>query len=379
MTLRDRSDRPSRWRIGRLGAEAFRNRSARLGLTLTLLAAWSGAALMVYVTERDAAEANYAYTTAMVSDGYTTLLISQSDNAPEAFRWSNCSTLRHHDGVRAVVGLREPELLGLWNADGPAVPVREAVGDVAAFLRATDASSTIQPSTSLVFDVDSVGSRPTGPTNPGYITAISHEPGENIIRWASTASLTSFGGGLSGNAIVLAPEGGDITTCAVLTNIDQRDQVRESADAWFPLSKGFGSQWALTTAERLDSPRDQYAERPSRWYWLVATAIIVLTWAFSLWILRGDLAVFSIAGLRARQVLGLTTAEMLIVALGSAPIIAAVATVDWVLHTEARYSVTTAVREVARAAVASLGACAAIAAAIANAISGRTLDALKDR
>lgn len=379
MTPRIQSERTSRSRFGRLCTEAIRNRAARLGLTLTLLATLSGAALMVYVTERDAAQANTAYTYSMVSDGYTTLLIDQSDNAPESFTWANCSTLRHQDGVRAVVGLREPSLLRLWNASGPDVAVREAMGDVARFLAMTNPSSPRGPSTSLIFDVDAAGARPSDGTETEYITRFVQKSGDGDTRTAATYSLTSLGGGFSGNAIALAPQSGEISTCAVLADLDKRDDVEAAASGLFPLAASFGNQWALTNADRFDSPRGRYENRASRWYWLGAAALITLAWTFSLWILRNDLAVFSIAGLRTRQILGLATAELIVVALGAALITTGVATLDWYQNAEARHSVAIGIREVARAAVASFGMCVSIAAATASAISRRTLDALKDR
>lgn len=380
MTSPARSDRLRPARLGRLCAEAIRNRAARLALTLTLLVAWSGSALTVYVTERDAAQANAAYTYSMLRDGYTTLLIDQSDSAPEKLTWANCSTLHHHNGVRAVVGLREPVTLRLWDASGPEVAVREAMGDVAGFLAMTSPSSAPRwSSPSLIFDVDALGARPADGTKAEFVTRVVQKSGDADTRTAVTENLTSFGGGFSGNAIMLALPGGEISTCVVLTDLDKRDQVETAASALFPIGAGFGQQWALTNADRFDSPRHRYEHRASRWYWLGAVALIALTWTFSLWILRSDLAVFSVAGLGTRQILVLTIAEMLVVVLGTALITLGVATFDLYSYTEASDSVAIGVREVSRAAVAGFGVCTSVAASAAAAISRRTLDALKDR
>lgn len=353
MTSPDRSDRSSSTRLSRLCGEAIRNRAARLALTLTLLVAWSGSALMVYVAERDSAHANAAYTSLMLRDGYTTLLIKQSDSAPEKLTWANCSTLRHDSGVRAVVGLREPLSLRLWNASGPEVAVREAMGDVADFLAMTSPSRARSwSSPSLIFDVDALGARPADGTESEFVTRVVQRTGDAGIRTAVTENLTSFGGGFSGNAIMLAPPGGEISTCVVLTEVDKRDQVATVASGLFPVRAGFGQQWALTNAERFDSPRHQYEDRASRWYWLGAVALIALAWTFSLWILRSDLAVFSVAGLGTRQILAMVTVEMLVVGLGASFIILGFATFDWYSHAESRDAVVTGMREVARAAAA---------------------------
>jgi hypothetical protein len=363
-----------------LCGEAIRNRAARLALTLTLLVAWSGSALMVYVAERDAAHSNAAYTSSMLRDGYTTLLIKQSDSAPEKLTWANCRSLRHDSGVRAVVGLREPVSLRLWGAGGPEVAVREAMGDVADFLAMTSPSrSRSWSSPSLIFDVDALGARPADGTESDFVTRVVQKSGDADIRTAITENLTSFGGGFSGNAIMLAPPGGEISTCVALTDVDKRDGVATIASGLFPVGAGFGQQWALTNAERFDSPRDQYEARASRWYWLGAVALIVIAWTFSLWILRSDLAVFSVAGLGTRQILGMVTAEMLVVVLGASLITLGFATFDWYSHAESRDAVETGIREVARVAAAGFGVCTAVSAAAAAQISRRTLDALKDR
>lgn len=375
-----RSDRLPAARVGHLCAEAIRNRMARLVLTLTLVAAWSGSALMVYVTERDGAQANVAYTSSMLSDGYATLLVAQSDTSPESLTWANCSTLNYQSGVRAVVGLREPVPLRLWTASGPEVVVREAMGDVAGFLEMTNPSRGGRwSSPSLIFDVDAVGARPADGAEAAFVTKVVQENGDGDTRTAVTRNLTTFGGGFSGNAVMLTPPGGEISACVVLADLDKRDHVKAAASGLFPVVAGYGQQWALANADRFDSPRDRYEVRASRWYWLGAVALITLAWTFSLWILRSDFAVFSLAGLATRQILGLAIAEMLVVAFGVAFIILGVVTFDFYSHPDARDSVAIGIREVGRAVVAAFGMCTAIAAMMASAISRRTFDALKDR
>lgn len=366
--------------LGRLCSEAIRNRSARLTLTLTLLLVWSGAALLVYVTERDAAQASAAYSASMLRDGYATLLIGQSDSALEKLTWPNCHTMRNLPGTRAVVGLREPVTLRLWTARGPEIAVREAMGDVASFLSTTSLSAgDRRVSPSVIFDVQSLGARPAGETEAQYVTRIVQQNGDSDTRTAATEDLVGFGGGFSGNAIMVAPPGGEISTCVVLTELESREHVATIASSLFPIGVGYGQQWALPNSDRLDPPRDRYEHRASRWHWLGAVTLIALTWAFSLWILRSDLAVFSVAGLRTPQIFFLAVAEMLVVLSGAALVTLAVAAYDYYTRTDARAFVVTGFRELARVAMASLGLCATIAAATASAISHRTIAALKDR
>ena len=336
--------------------------------------------LTVYLAERDAAQASAAYSAAMLRDGYTTLLIDQSDSAPEDLTWANCSTLRHQRGARAVVGLREPALLRLWSATGPEVAVREAMGDVASFLSKTSPSrAELRSSPSLVFDIDALGARPANGSEAEFITKVFQDGRGGDTRVAISETLSSFGGGLSGNAIMLAPPGGEISTCVVLTDLDRRDQVETAAVGLFPVADGYGHQWALANADRFDSPRHRYERRASHLYWLGAVALISLTLTFGLWMLRGDLAVYSVSGLRTRQVLGLAVAEMLVVALGTVLITLGAITFDLTGHPEAGKSVAIGLREVARAAVASLGVCTSVAGAFASVISRQTLNALKER
>ena len=340
MTSPSRPTRPSpQAGVGRLCAEAIRNRVARGGLTLALLAAWSVSGLVVYVAEHDAVQANAAYTASMLRDGYATLLVERSDGALETFTWDDCNTLRHVSGARAVVGLREPVLLRLWDTSGPEMTVREAMGDVAHYLAVTDPDHTrrwVAPS--LIFDVDALGARPADATVGEFDTRVVDKSGEADTRTAITASLTSLGGGFSGNAVMLAPPTGEIATCVVLSDLDRRQQVESAVAGLFPVGAGFGQRWALTNAERFDSPRDRYETRESRWYWLAAVALIAVSWAFSLWIIRSDLAVFAVAGLGARRLIVLTIAEMLVVAVGAGVIVTGTAMFDLIAHSDARYA-----------------------------------------
>ncbi len=381
MTPLDHPSRPPRPAgPARLCSEAIRNRVARGGLTLAVLAAWSASVLVVYVTERDAVQANAAYTSSMLRDGYTTLLVEQSDGALDKLTWANCDTLRHVSGVPAVVGLREPVMLRLWDAAGPDMTVREAMGDVAGYLAVTDPEHALRRiAPSLIFDVDALGARSANGDVGGFTTRVVGTSGDGDTRTALTANLTSFGGGFSGNAVMLAPPQGEISTCVVLSDLDRRGQVESAVAGLFPIGDGFGQRWALTNAERFESPRYRYELRESRWYWLAATALIAATWAFSLWILRSDLAVFAVAGLRARGLIVLTLAEMLVIALGAGAIVAGVAVVDVVAHREALDAIGVGLRAASRTAVAGLGVCTAFTAAAAISISRRTLHALKDR
>lgn len=366
--------------LGRLCAEAIRNRVARGGLTLAVLAAWSASALVVYVAERDAVQANAAYTASMLRDGYATLLVEQSDSALETFTWDDCNTLRYVSGVRAVVGLREPVLLRLWDTSGPEMTVREAMGAVPHYLAVTDPYHTrrwVAPS--LIFDVDALGARPPEATVGEFVTRVVEKSGEGDTRIAITAALTSLGGGFSGNAVMLAPPAGEIATCVVLTDLDRRQQVESAVAGLFPVGAGFGQRWALTNAERFESPRDRYELRESRSYWLAAVALVAISWAFSLWIVRSDLAVFAVAGLGARRLIALAIGEMLVVALGTGVIVAGAAAFDFIAHHDARDAVAVGVRAASRTAIAGLGVCAAFTAATSVLISRRTFSALKDR
>jgi hypothetical protein len=254
------------------------------------------------------------------------------------------------------------------------------MGDVASFLSTTNSSAGgRRVSPSIIFDVQSLGARPTGETEARYVTKIVQQNGDSDTRTAATADLVGFGAGFSGNAIMLVPPGGEISACVVLTELESREHVAMIASSLFPVGVGYGQQWALPNSDRLDPPRDRYEHRSSRWHWLGAVTLIALTWTFSLWILRSDLAVFSVAGLRTPSIFFLAVAEMLVVFACAALVPLAVAAYDYYSRTDARAFVVTGFRELARVAVASLGLCATIAAATASAISHRTIDALKDR
>lgn len=372
--------RPRVFRVGRVCAEAARNRLARLWLTLALIITWSGAALVVYVSERDAAISNAAYTSSMRKDGYATQLISQADHAAEPFTWANCQTLRLHHGVEAVVGMREPVTMRLWNQHGPEVVVREAMGDVAGFLSSANRSRALRwNSPAVIFDTSSLAARPNATTAAALSTQLVSTSNDTSVRRAATESLSSFGRGFSGNAIMLTAPGGEIATCLVLIDLDKRAEVEAAIGGLFPAAAGFGQQWALLNAERFESPRDRYEQRDSRWYWYGAVALITLTWGLSLWMLRNDLAVFAVAGLGRWGLLGLVAVELFIVGCGAALATLGVAAFDVSSQPGLTSFVSTAFSETGRVAVASAGTCIAIAVATTGTIARRTLDTLKDR
>lgn len=366
--------------VGRLWSEAVRNRFARAALTLAVLAAWATAGLAVYITERDAVQASASYTSSMLASGYATLLVEQSETAQERLTWDDCNTLRHLDGVQAVVGLREPEILRLWDSSGPEITARQAMGDVAGYLAVTSPQSIqrwVAPS--VIFDTEAFGARPAQGTVGEYVTKVVQLSGDGDTRTAISASLTSLGGGFSGNTLMLTPPGGQIAICVVLSELDQRPQVADAVAGFLPVSAGFGQRWALTNAERFDPPRQRYESRESRWYWLAAVALVSTSWGFSMWILRNDLAVYAVAGLGTRRLIMLTITEMSVIVIGAALIVTGVAISDLVVRDDARDAFGAGARAAARTIVGGIGVSAAIAAATAVSICRRTIDALKNR
>lgn len=369
-----------RFGVGRLCGEAMRNRLARAGLSLAVLAVWAVAGLVVYGSERDAVRASSDHTSSMLASGYATLLVEQSALAREPFMWEDCNTLRHLAGVHAVLALREPEILRLWDRRGPEITTRQAIGDVAGFLAVTSPGEIerwVAPS--LIFDIDAFGARPANGGVGEYVTTVVSPSDDADTRTAITANLVGLGGGFAGNAIVMTPPGGPIAVCAVLADLEQRTRVADAVAGFLALSAGFGQRWALADAERFDSPRERFESRDSRWYWLAASVVITVSSAFSLWIVRSDLAVFAVAGLGTRRLVGLTIAELLVVAVGAGAIVVGVVAFDLVVHGDAHDAIDVGVRAALRSAVAGFGVGSTLAAVTAVSIARRPIDVLNDR
>ena len=319
-----------RGRSRRLVAEAFANTISRPLLNLGLVTALVVILVGVAVTEANATTQARAYRDGLVASGYGTLLIDQQNKSLGAdLRSSSCDALGNIDGVRAAIWLRDSQTMPLWNTAGYPIPVRPVGGNVLGFLAATDPTSmTSWRHAEMFIDPNSTAASNRSPDEYPLRTVTSPDSGTDpaapTTRIALTVRLSALGAGTSGNAIVIDPLPGPVTSCALLVDDNQRAHVVTSVATALPVLAGYSNRWILSNADLFPSARTRFEHRPTLLYWLAGAGAFTLIWLLVLRIHRTDHAVYVIAGLDPAALTALTIAELLIIIAAATTIAAAV-------------------------------------------------------
>ena len=363
---------PTSWK--RLAIEAMRNSLSRFAVTLGLSLAFAALLLGTLVTETNATVSARTYAQRLISQGYSTLLIERDPSADGGFRWQDCDAVHAFQGAKAVLGMQEPASIRLWSKGGPEIVARTATGDVVDYLRKTDpVAMEVWRTAQMFVDVAAPIARTSGSVE--YSVLISTPQGAEPLK-ATTALLTSLGGGSSGNAMLIGPTIGIIGTCAIFVDTDQRTTFSAAISNAFPVLDGFSQRWALTNADRFDSPRLRFEGRASKWYWLLASTGFVVLWLLAIRLRRNDHAVYAVAGLGPARLGWLAVCELAVVV--GAGLLVAMAVAVPKLNCQldfARVGLVAALRAAMASAVCSVF----VSLHVARRVVATTLDALKDR
>ena len=363
--------------MSRLVGEAIANTTARpvlnLGLVVVVAAMLTGTA----IAEINAMTSTRIYERKLIDGGYATLLVEQDNPGESTLSTTTCRILEAINGVSASVAMRDPESFTLWTADGPQVSLGRVSADIVAFLRAANPDSMGAWTNAQTF-VDS-DSTAASPAPDQYPLRVVDRAGSAFDTDAYTAALTPLGAGASGSILAIDASQGPVRACALFVATPYRDHVNRSITAALPVLEGFSQRWALSSAERFETPQHRFEQRPSQYYWAIATLAFMALALLQLRLRRSDHALYAISGLDRRRVWTLATSEVLAI------LVAAITLSSLIVATATRhYDISndnTAVgwTALARFSVAATAATLALAWSAATRTTTATLDAIKDR
>jgi hypothetical protein len=309
-------------RFGRIVAEAFAAVTSRLWISGGLVLGLAALLAAVAVAETNAAVAARVYEDGLVTAGYSTLIIEQSDQVPATpLSTTDCAATSGIDGVGPVVSIRQPVSMPGWARRGPDLTVIPIGGGIVAFLGSIDPTGIQSWRTAQTF-VDRGSSAASG-SSPEYLLPL-YPLGRRVDTTAIAVELDALGPGASGAMVVGDTQPGPVDACALFVPSDFRDTVARSIEVAFPAVSGFSQRWALTGADRLDSPRDRFEGRPTKDIWIAAAAVFTGFWLFYLRLRRSEHGLYAVIGLSPVAITVLTVIELLAIALTASILAAAV-------------------------------------------------------
>lgn len=308
----------------RLLRESTANLSARTGLTFAFIAVFAAALVSVAVTEADSVMNVETYDDKLVQLGYDTFIISPGQGA--SMTPSSCLALETVTGVRAAVWVTTPVPDMLFSAGGPAVSVSQVGGTTLKFLGAVDpaAASAWRGQQVLVDDAnpvvvaDAEGFRLriagglAGAPDPSSGATVSAPIDVRTVR-ALSARLSSLGQANQGNILIMGVAPPTVAACELYVDQAHRSSVPVAVTAAFPPESGYSDRWVLANAAAFQAPVAAFQARPSQWYWLAGTLLVVLLWGLQLRIRRSEIALYAASGLTTNRLAILCCAEFLIV------------------------------------------------------------------
>lgn len=363
-------------RFGRIVAEAFAAVTSRVWISGGLVLGLTALLAVVAIAETNAAVAARVYEDGLVKAGYSTLIIEHSAQVPATPLSTTDCVAGMIDGVGPVVSIRQPVSMPGWARRGPDLTVISVGGDIVAFLGSIDPTGIQSWRTAQTF-VDQRSSA-ASQSSPEYLLPL-YPAGREVDTTALAVELDALGPATSGALLVADNQPGPVEACALFVASDFRETVSRSIETAFPAVSGFSQRWALTGADRFDTPRRRFEDRPTKDIWIACAAVFAGFWLFYLRLRRPEYGLYAVIGLGPVAITLLTIIELLAIAL-TASILAATVIGLAALRadTPSQFLAIGAESDI-RTLIACILISAVWSAHAASRTTTSTLDALKDR
>lgn len=300
-------------RFTRIVAEALAAVTSRILISGGLVFGLATLLAPVAISETNSAVAARVYEDGLVATGYSTLIIEQSDQVPGTpLSTTDCAATSGIDGVGPAISIHQPIAMPGWARRGPDLTVIPVGGDLVAFLDSIDPSGIPSWRTAQTF-VD-IGSSAASRWSSEYLLPL-YPTGVRVETTALTVELDGLGPATSGALIVADTRPGPVEACALFVTSDFREAVSRSIETAFPAVSGFSQRWALTGADRFESPRQRFEGRPTKDLWIASAAVFAAFWLFYLRLRRPDYGLYAVIGLSPVEITLLAIVELLAIAL----------------------------------------------------------------
>lgn len=351
--------------------------TSRLWISGGLVLGLAALLAAVAVAETNAAVAARVYEDGLVTAGYSTLIIEQSDQVPATpLSTTDCAATGGIDGVGPVVSIRQPVSMPGWARLGPDLTVIPVGGDIVAFLGSIDPTGSLSWRTAQTFvDQDSSAA---SQSSPEYLLPL-YPVGRGVATTALAVELDALGPATSGALLVADNQPGPVEACALFVTSDFRETVSRSIETAFPAVSGFSQRWALTGADRFDPPRSRFEGRPTKDIWIASTAVFMGFWLFYLRLRRPDHGLYAVIGLSPVAITVLTIIELLAIALTASILAAAVISLAALRADTPSQFFAVGAESGIRTLIACVLISAVWSAYAASRTTTSTIDALKDR